>query len=114
MPCPEDLIMQQYVMNELLSEQLDGESSVRFSNYIPAVRYYRGENTLRTTGESPGAEETETLSFAYQIDMDAVELRAPRKTAGCFDPTSSVGRVLFRLCYLKAEIWITSIWSALT
>lgn len=86
MPCPEDLILQQYIMNELLSEQLDGESSTRFSNHIPAVRYYRGEDTLRTTGESPGTEESETLSFAYQIDMDAIELRAPPKDGGMFRP----------------------------
>uniref|UniRef100_UPI0013CED443 hypothetical protein n=1 Tax=Pseudomonas viridiflava TaxID=33069 RepID=UPI0013CED443 len=71
---------------ELLSEQLDGESSTRFSNNIPAVRYYRGVNTLRTTGESPGSDEAETLSFAYQIDMDAIELRAPSKDGGMFRP----------------------------
>lgn len=86
MPCPEDLIMQQYVMNELLSENLDIEGSTKFSNHIPAVRYYRGNDTLRTTGETPGTEETETLSFAYQVDMDAVEMRTPHTDGGMFRP----------------------------
>ncbi|AKS08666.1 hypothetical protein AA957_21900 [Pseudomonas trivialis] len=86
MPCPEDLIMQQYVMNELLSEHLDGEGPQKFSNCIPAVRYYRGNNTLRTTGETAGVEESETLSFAYQVDMDAIEFRTPPTDGGMFRP----------------------------
>ncbi|NHV26803.1 CHC2 zinc finger domain-containing protein [Burkholderia sp. D-99] len=86
MPCPEDLVVQQYVMNELLTERLDYGTATKFSNYIPAVRYYRSLNHTRTTGETEGVEQSETISFAYQVDMDAVEGRKPPGEGGMFRP----------------------------
>jgi len=86
MPCPEDLIVQQYLMNELLTERLDDGSESKFSNHIPAVRYYRSIDHVRTTGESEGTEHSETLSFAYQVDMDALEGRSPPSEGGMFRP----------------------------
>lgn len=86
MPCPEDLIIQQYLMNELLTERLDNNSETTYSSCIPAVRHYRSLNTTKTTGESPGVSVNETLSFAYQIDMDAIEGRAPPTVGGMFRP----------------------------
>jgi len=86
MPCPEDLVVQQYVMNELLTERLDHGTETKFSNHIPAVRYYRSFDHVRTTGETEGTEHSETLSFAYQIDMDAIEGRNPPSEGGMFRP----------------------------
>ncbi|WP_155627598.1 CHC2 zinc finger domain-containing protein [Burkholderia cepacia] len=86
MPCLEDLIVQQYLMNELLTERLDDGSDSKFSNHIPAVRYYRSIDHVRTTGEPGGTEHSETLSFAYQVDMDALEGRSPPGEGGMFRP----------------------------
>jgi len=86
MPCLEDLVIQQYMMNELLTERLDDGTERRFSNYIPAVRYYRSLKRHRTTGESEGTEVHQTLSFAYQIDMDVLEGRRPPGGNGMFRP----------------------------
>jgi len=86
MPCPEDLIAQQYILNELLSEQLDDGTEFQFSNCIPAVRYYRDSNQKRTTGEKDNSSLEETLSFAYQIDMDVIEGRQPPTSGGMFRP----------------------------
>ena len=86
MPCSEDLVIQQYVMNELLTERLDDGTEKRFSNFIPAVRYYRSLKRWRTTGETEGTENNKTLSFAYQIDMDVLEGRHPPGDSGMFRP----------------------------
>lgn len=86
MPCPEDLITQQYIMNELLSEHLDSGSALGFSRFIPAVRFYRGLDSKKTTGEPNGSSYDETLSFAYQIDMDVLEGRHPPSSGGIFRP----------------------------
>ncbi|WGY72979.1 hypothetical protein KEC55_33510 [Burkholderia cepacia] len=86
MPCIEDLIVQQYLMNEILTERLDDGSDSKFSNHIPAVRYYRSIDHVRTTGESGRTEHSETLSFAYQVDMDALEGRSPPSEGGMFRP----------------------------
>lgn len=85
MPCPEDLIAQQYLINELLSESLDNGSPNKFSNNIPAVRYYRSLNMSRTTGEGGCSEHEATLSFAYQVDMEVLEGEHPSKD-GIFRP----------------------------
>lgn len=79
MPCPEDLIVQQYLLNELLED--------RISPYIPAVRYYRSEGRTVTTCETNvvnTSDSVETLSFAYQIDMDVVQGRRPPSDQGMF------------------------------
>ncbi|HBA68655.1 MAG TPA: hypothetical protein DCZ40_04770, partial [Lachnospiraceae bacterium] len=60
----ERLILQQYVLNEMLGEGDNG-----YASYIPAVRYNRQNNRIITTGENI---DRETVSFAYQIDMDAL------------------------------------------
>lgn len=63
----EQLLMQQYVMNELLSTGCD----IKYEKYIPAVRY----STVRksyVTGLNYYQFFEEPVSFAYQIDMDVI------------------------------------------
>ncbi|MCI9584129.1 MAG: hypothetical protein HFG46_10720 [Clostridium sp.] len=72
----ESLIMQQYILNELLS--------VGYGNYelyIPAVRFCMedGQRRVYTTGLGISQEQAETVSFAYQINMDVLN---GRDTAG--------------------------------
>jgi DNA primase catalytic core len=86
MPAPEDLVAQQYLMSELLSERWDGFEDQPFSYFIPAVRYNRRGNTTFTTGERGQSRLDETLSFAYQIDMDVLEGRNPAGESGMFRP----------------------------
>ena len=88
MPCPEDLIVQQYILNEILTERLDSLThSLPFSRHIPAVRYYRGNKKTITTAETAiGGEHQQTLSFAYQIDMDVVEGSRTATDQGMFRP----------------------------
>lgn len=82
--CPEELVAQQYLLNELLTERFDGASSQNFSDFIPAVRYERRKNRTWTTGYD--GEKSVTLSFAYQIDMDVLEGRQPAHESGIFRP----------------------------
>jgi len=97
MPQPEDLIVQQYLLNDLLTERWDSESigHAQFSQCIPAVRYYREEHKTITTGLTEKITDPErmvrhgtTLSFAYQIDMDVLEGRQPASDQGMFRPYS--------------------------
>ncbi len=60
----ERLILQQYVLNEMLGEGDNG-----YTSYIPAVRYNRQNNRIFTTGVSA---DRDTVSFAYQVDMDVL------------------------------------------
>lgn len=60
----ERLVLQQYVLNEMLGEGDNG-----YASYIPAVRYNRQNNRTFTTGVSDGRD---TVSFAYQVDMDVL------------------------------------------
>ncbi|MCP2065609.1 UNVERIFIED_ORG: DNA primase catalytic core [Pseudomonas reinekei] len=100
MPRPEDLIIQQYILNEILTERWDAESftDIPFSNKIPAVRFYREEHTTITTGfdaegnGNGGALSSQTLSFAYQIDMDVIEGRQPATDQGMYRPFSECWR----------------------
>ena len=88
MPCPEDLVLQQYMLSETLTERFDVlAEEACFSRSIPAVRFYRGRRTTVTTAESgsPGTNE-KTLSFAYQIDMDVLEGRSKAANQGMFRP----------------------------
>lgn len=71
-PCPEDAIQQQYVLTELL--RVRGEQR-QIAESIPAVRYWSDQPALVVTG----ARRPETaVSFAYQIDMRALEERPDR------------------------------------
>lgn len=88
MPCPEDLVLQQYMLSETLTERFDVlAEEACFSRSIPAVRFYRGRRATITTAESgaPGTNE-QTLSFAYQIDMDVLEGRSKAANQGMFRP----------------------------
>nr|WP_255337233.1 toprim domain-containing protein [Pseudomonas aeruginosa] len=94
MPRPEDLTIQQYLLNEILTERWDHSaySDLTFSRSIPAVRYYREERRTVTTGFDTdgkgnwGELSSRTLSFAYQIDMDVVEGRQPASSQGMYRP----------------------------
>ena len=71
-PCPEDAIQQQYVLTELLrvrSEQRE------IAERIPAVRYWSDQPALVVTG---ARRPESAVSFAYQIDMRALEERPDR------------------------------------
>lgn len=71
-PCPEDAIKQQYVLSELLrvrSEQRE------IAERIPAVRYWSDQPALVVTG---ARRPESAVSFAYQIDMRALEERPDR------------------------------------
>jgi hypothetical protein len=88
MPCVEDLVLQQYMLAETLTERFDVVKEADcFSISIPAVRFYRGRNQTLTTAENglPGANE-QTISFAYQIDMDVLEGRSKASNQGMFRP----------------------------
>lgn len=89
MPPCEVLTIQQYLLNEILSEKLDTVSvgSKPFSHFVPAVRYYRESNSTRTTGLSANTLDDELdrpLSYAYQIDMEVIEGRQPASDQGMF------------------------------
>ncbi len=71
-PCPEDAIQQQYVLTELL--RVRGNQR-EIAERIPAVRYWSDQPALVVTG----SRRPETaVSFAYQIDMRALEERPDR------------------------------------
>jgi DNA primase catalytic core len=93
MPRPEDLIVHQYLLNDLLTERWDSDSIgiAQFSQCIPAVRFYREDRKTITTGLVEKSSTSEgmvregmTLSFAYQIDMDVLEGRQPASDQGMF------------------------------
>lgn len=94
MPLPEDLIIQQYLLNEILTERWDHESfsKLPFSREIPAVRYYREDRRTITTGFDSNGDGTRgefssrPLSYAYQIDMDVLEGRQPATDQGMYRP----------------------------
>lgn len=93
-----DLHLQQFLMNELLTERHDfsHEGPRNFSDCIPAVRWFRTERVKRVTGYtknddfSPTLKDGESgepiLSFAYQIDMDVLEGRRKPTSQGMFRP----------------------------
>ncbi|MEB2513422.1 CHC2 zinc finger domain-containing protein [Burkholderia multivorans] len=101
MPHPADLHLQQFLMNELLTERRDfaHEGPRAFSDCIPAVRWYGTEKEVRVTGyfsprefdpsideDERGPHDEATLSFAYQIDMDVLEGRHKPSDQGMFRP----------------------------
>jgi DNA primase catalytic core len=83
LPSPEILSIQQYVLNELLR---DYEDCPRFRRLIPAIRFSTlGRSPLETTGPQQWVPVNgETVSFAYAIDMDVIEHRAPPQRTGMF------------------------------
>ncbi len=85
LPCPEFLTMQQFVLNELLRDYAE---SPRFREWIPAVRYTTQVDggICETTGGLNSCGISETVSFAYQIDMDVVSGRIPPRREGMFRP----------------------------
>ncbi|AJX01083.1 CHC2 zinc finger family protein [Burkholderia gladioli] len=101
MPHPADLHLQQFLMNELLTERHDfsHEGPRSFSDCIPAVRWFASEGEVRLTGyvgerelspalrdDERGPYEEPVLSFAYQIDMDVLEGRRKPSDQGMFRP----------------------------
>ncbi|MDZ7618732.1 MAG: toprim domain-containing protein, partial [Patescibacteria group bacterium] len=88
LPCPEDLSLQQYVLNDLLRSYA---SCPRFVDFIPAVRFYRRQHEeprVVTTG-IPTSRKREpwaagTVSFAYQIEMDVIDGVGPAPREGMF------------------------------
>jgi DNA primase catalytic core len=101
MPHPADLHLQQFLMNELLTERHDfaHEGPRTFSDCIPAVRWYATEGEVRVTGyvdshesdpairdDERGPYDEATLSFAYQVDMDVLEGRHKPTDQGMFRP----------------------------
>ena len=85
LPCAETLTMQQYLLNELLREH---SQVPEFAQAIPAVRYASGRNGGRPwfTGGSWENRLPETVSFAYQVDMDVIEGRVAPRREGMFRP----------------------------
>jgi hypothetical protein len=71
-PCPEDAALQQYVLGEILRTH----NSISYSRAVPAVRWWPSSREQRTTGRGTGA--NTTVSFAYQVDMEALEGRPDR------------------------------------
>ncbi|WP_372398172.1 CHC2 zinc finger domain-containing protein [Azospirillum sp. HJ39] len=72
-PCPEDAILQQHVLAELL--RFDGDR--KRMEAVPAVRWWPSSRKTITTGR--GDRDPETVSFGYQIDMSALEGRPDRR-----------------------------------
>lgn len=84
LPSPEILTLQQYVLNELLRDYAD---CPRFCRFIPGVRFTASRANRRV--ETTGADRLvpvggETVSFAYTLDMDVIEHRAPPRRTGMF------------------------------
>jgi hypothetical protein len=71
-PCPEDAIQQQYVLSELLRIRPENRD---VAELLPAVRYWADQPNLVVTGET---RPRSPVSFAYQIDMRALEERPDR------------------------------------
>lgn len=95
MPHPADLLVQQMVLNELLSQRHDRPSAtgLAFSDGIPAVRWYASRREVLVTGLSAPLNEFDheldlpkTLSFGYQIDMDVLEGDQTPSDQGMFRP----------------------------
>ncbi|MGJ7606275.1 CHC2 zinc finger domain-containing protein [Variovorax sp. LT1R20] len=95
MPHPADLLVQQIVLNELLSQRHDRPSAAgrAFSDGIPAVRWYASRREIVVTGLSAQLNELDddldlpkTLSFGYQVDMDVLEGDQTPSDQGMFRP----------------------------
>ena len=78
--CHEELVLHQYILNELLSEGADAN----YEKFIPAVRY-RKESGIYLTGYGYWDVIKENVSLAYQIDMSVINGGAEIKN-GMFRP----------------------------
>lgn len=74
----EQLLAQQYVLNELLSSGCD----IKYEQYIPAVRYSAARKSY-ITGIDYHQYFEKPVSFAYQVDMDVINGSKPA-TVGMF------------------------------
>lgn len=74
----EQLLAQQYVLNELLSSGCD----IKYEQYIPAVRYSAARKNY-ITGIDYHQYFEKPVSFAYQVDMDVINGNKPA-TVGMF------------------------------
>ncbi len=85
LPPPEELVLQQYMLIELLRDYVECSS---FAESIPAVRHWgRTGPCTRTTGpEELLPTSGGTISYAYQVDMDVVEGVVPPRREGVFRP----------------------------
>lgn len=79
-PCPEQLSIQHYLLNELLSGSI---LSPDFEDQIPAVRFDRGVS--RTTASTKSSV-VPVLCFSYQVDMEIVRGEKPPGNEGFFRP----------------------------
>lgn len=95
MPHPADLIVQQILLNELLSQRHDRPSATGqvFSDSVPAVRWYGSRREVVVTGSSATFNEFDveldlpkSLSFGYQIDMDVLEGDQTPSDQGMYRP----------------------------
>jgi len=102
MPCPEDLIVQQYLLNELLTERFDQSETESYSRLVPAVRFYRESQARKTTG-TRNTDIAGAVSFAYQIDMDVLEGRQPQTVNGFFRPYFDCWRDFLRHLQVGAK-----------
>ncbi|MBS0265442.1 MAG: toprim domain-containing protein, partial [Planctomycetes bacterium] len=97
MPCPEDLALEQYLLNELLCDR--GDSAPWISRLIPAVRYSAGRGLWSTggfryanrdnadpNGSNVSLFRAPVCSFAYQINMDVVNGDIRDAADGIFRP----------------------------
>ncbi len=83
-PSPEVLVIQQYMLTELLRDGLEGSD---FSAALPAVRHLGGsgrDDTWTTGIDLPKGEKV--VSFAYQVRMDVVNGHADPGREGIFRP----------------------------
>lgn len=83
LPAPEELVLQQYILVELLR---DYRQTRLFMERMPAVRYSRRSRDSVTTTGPDELRPKETVSFAYQVDMDVVEGLVPARREGIFRP----------------------------
>jgi len=96
-PCNESLVLQQYILNELLVIR-----GAFYDDYIPAVRY--SSQGIVTTGlDLPTSiiEQTGCVSFAYQINTAAISGDIPGHT-GMFRPFYDCWKDF--ICYLDDGI----------
>ncbi|MGQ3070889.1 MAG: CHC2 zinc finger domain-containing protein [Ferrovibrionaceae bacterium] len=89
-PWPEDSLLQQYVLSELLRARPDvpgwytGFPAVRRIRTTSAIPVMTGPDKLRPVG--PPDETAPVVAFAYQIDQEILEGEAPPAREGMFVP----------------------------
>lgn len=81
-PVPDDAVLQQYMLGELLAVREDGQ----FHRRVPAVRHWpaMGGAPARTSTTGEDGERENTVSFAYQVDMGIIGGDVPPRREGIF------------------------------